>query len=213
MQGTVLMLMALSGLGCHNKSCDVAYAPPTYSCFGGGCYANVYPTDYASPGTYSSCYSGCYSGCYSSCFSGCFGGYGGGHGCGLLARLFGGCGWRKHSYSYGGCYGGGCYGGGCYGGGMGYDLPYDPPIFGYALQYNYGTMGTNQYPSTPPGAMATPVPSEAAPPVPPNPAPTTPTTPGATMPAAPMPETPAPAVTPPPPAPADVPPPAPKPGA
>ena len=28
MQGTVVMLMALSGLGCHNKSCDVVYAPP-----------------------------------------------------------------------------------------------------------------------------------------------------------------------------------------
>ena len=48
MQGTVVMLMALSGLGCHNKSCDVAYAPPTYSCFGGGCYANVYPS-YVAP--------------------------------------------------------------------------------------------------------------------------------------------------------------------
>ena len=47
------MLMALSGLGCHNKSYDVVYAPPTYSCFGGGCYANVYP-DYVAP----SCYSG-----------------------------------------------------------------------------------------------------------------------------------------------------------
>ena len=46
MQGTVVMLMALSGLGCHNKSCDVVYAPPAYSCFSGGCYANVYPPDY-----------------------------------------------------------------------------------------------------------------------------------------------------------------------
>ena len=37
MQGTLVMLVALSGLGCHNKGCDVAYAPPTYSsCFGGG---------------------------------------------------------------------------------------------------------------------------------------------------------------------------------
>ena len=49
MQGTVLMLMALSGLGCHNKSCDVVYSPPAYSCFSGGCYANVYPPDYVSP--------------------------------------------------------------------------------------------------------------------------------------------------------------------
>ena len=46
MQGTLVMLVALSGLGCHNKGCDVAYAPPTYSsCFGVGmgCYADCYP--------------------------------------------------------------------------------------------------------------------------------------------------------------------------
>ena len=37
MQGTLVMLVVLSGLGCHNKGCDVAYGPPTYtSCFGGG---------------------------------------------------------------------------------------------------------------------------------------------------------------------------------
>ncbi|MGZ3472091.1 MAG: hypothetical protein ACXWO1_20595, partial [Isosphaeraceae bacterium] len=61
MQGTIVMLMALSGLGCHHKSCDVAYAP---SCYSGSCY--------------SGCYGGCYSGdyativepsCYSSCYS------------------------------------------------------------------------------------------------------------------------------------------------
>ncbi len=89
MQGTVVMLMALSGLGCHNKSCDVAYAPPAYSCFSGGCYANVYPPDYVSPSCYSGCYSSCYSGCYSSyggsCYGGCYSGsYGGHHGCGFL---------------------------------------------------------------------------------------------------------------------------------
>ena len=115
MQGTVVMLMALSGLGCHNKSCDVVYAPPTYSCFSGGCYANVYPPDYVSPSCYSGCYSSCYSGCYSllrrrSCYGGCYsGGYGGHHGCGLLAKLFS-C--FKHSGGHG-CYGGGY---GCYGG-------------------------------------------------------------------------------------------------
>ncbi len=46
MQGTLVMLVALSGLGCHNQGCDVAYAPPTYSsCFGVGygCYADCYP--------------------------------------------------------------------------------------------------------------------------------------------------------------------------
>ncbi len=44
MQGTVMMLMALSGLGCHNKGCDVVYVAPTYSCYSSGCYANVYPS-------------------------------------------------------------------------------------------------------------------------------------------------------------------------
>ena len=39
MQGTIVMLMALSGLGCHHKSCDVAYAP---SCYSGGCYGGCY---------------------------------------------------------------------------------------------------------------------------------------------------------------------------
>ena len=45
MQGTLVMLVGLSGLGCHNKGCDVAYAPPTYtSCFAGcGCYADWHP--------------------------------------------------------------------------------------------------------------------------------------------------------------------------
>ena len=34
MQGTLVMLVGLSGLGCHNKGCDVAYVSPTYSsCF------------------------------------------------------------------------------------------------------------------------------------------------------------------------------------
>ncbi len=122
MQGTVVMMMVLSGLGCHHKKCDVAYAPPAYSCFSGGCYANVYPADYGSTSYYSGCYSGCYGGCYSSGWGGCYGGcysgsYGGHHGCGLFAKLFS-C--FKHSSCYGGCYSG-CYGGGygCYGGTIG----------------------------------------------------------------------------------------------
>ncbi len=143
MQGTVLMLMALSGLGCHNKSCNVIYAPPTYGCFGGGCYANVYP-NYVSPQSFTGCYTGGYSGCYASyyggggcfgggcygggysCYSGCYGGgYSGGghHGCGLLSRLFGCCG-RKHFGYYNSSY---------YAGAYGMDSSYSPPIFGYAL--------------------------------------------------------------------------------
>ena len=40
MQGTLVMLVALSGLGCHNKGCDVAYVPPTYS----SCFAQLRAT-------------------------------------------------------------------------------------------------------------------------------------------------------------------------
>ncbi len=84
MQGTIVMLMALSGMGCHNKCYDVVYTPPAYGCFGGGCYANAYPTGWASPQGYSGCYATGYSGCYATGYGGC----------------------------YGGCYGGGCFGGG-----------------------------------------------------------------------------------------------------
>lgn len=225
MQGTIVMLMALSGLGCHNKCYDVAYTPPSYSCFGGGCYANVYPTQWASPQGYAGCYSagysgcyatayagcfggGCFGGCYGSCYSGGYGGYGHGHhGCGLFARLFSCCGWKNRSY-----YAFDPYGMGSYGMGGGYGN-YDPAIFGYALQYNYGTMADEVGP-----AATSATPSEAAP-VPPNPVTPAPT-PGSmttppTTPAPPTPVTPAPpsgtglpsSVTPsapPPPSPADV---------
>ena len=95
MQGTVMMLMALSGLGCHNKGCDVVYAAPTYSGYSSGCYANVYPS-YVSPQSYTGCYAGGYSGCYATVYDGgCFGGgcYGGGR-----------------SSCYSSCYGGGHHG-------------------------------------------------------------------------------------------------------
>ena len=79
MQGTIVMLMALSGLGCHHKSCDVAYVPSYYGT--GACYGGCYVTEYSSvvePSCYSGCYSsgyGCYGGCYSSgygCYGGCY---------------------------------------------------------------------------------------------------------------------------------------------
>jgi hypothetical protein len=225
MQGTVVMLMALSGLGCHNKSCDVAYAPPAYSCFSGGCYANVYPPDYVSPSCYSGCYSSGYSGCYSASFGGCYGGcysgsYGGHHGCGLFAKLF-----SCFNHSGRGCYGSGygCYGGGfgCFGGCYGdssYDAPYSPAIYGYALQYNYGSMDSNQGPSSTmsPGMTPSEAVAPVAPnPVPPSPAPSTPAPPEATPPAPPPAATPAIVAPPLPAAPATVVPaePAPKPSA
>ncbi len=177
MQGTVVMLIALSGLGCHHKSCDVAYAPPSFSCFGGGCYANVYPS-YVAPGDFSGCYTSCYTGCYSACYS-------------SFAKLFSCCGSKGYGYGHALGYDDTFVS-------RGYDLPYEPPIFGYALQYNYGASDPYAAPSPPPSAM----PSEAAPPIAPNPVPTMP-----------KPPTPAPTVVPstppPPPVPADIP--APKP--
>ena len=49
MQGTVVMLLALSGLGCHHKKCEPAYTSGCYS----SCYSNCYSS--------SSCYSSGYS--------------------------------------------------------------------------------------------------------------------------------------------------------
>jgi hypothetical protein len=217
MQGTVMMLMALSGLGCHNKGADIVYAPPTYSCYSSGCYANVYP-NYVSPQSYTGCYAGGYSGCYAtiydggcfgggcygggwSCYSGCYGG--GHHGCGLLSWLFRCCSFRGH-----GCYGGG-WGSGygsywpdAYGGDYGYDLPYAPAMYGYARPFDYGVGAPGEAAMGYQGGM-TGTPSEAAPPVPASPAPSTPsaTTPSTTTPptTTPVPDT---ATPPPPPRPA-----------
>jgi hypothetical protein len=195
MQGTVVMLMALSGLGCHNKY-DVAYGPPTYSAFFGmGCYANVYPnymaTAYVPPSCYAPCYADMYNGCYSACYGG---GYGGGyvrkhHGCCFLSRLFGCCGCGKSGYGdpYAG-YGYMGYGGpepmmggpgpmmggpgpmmggpGPYMGGPGFGGPYEPAIFGYALQFNYGDPTVDAVPVptiAPPPSSSTGAPSPAPP--------------------------------------------------
>jgi hypothetical protein len=98
MQGTIVMLMAMSGLGCHHKHRDVAPVSACYSscyssAYDSGCYSSYAPvaTTYVVPSCYSACYSSGYSGCYSSCYSGA---------------------------SFASCYGGSCYGGGgsCYGG-------------------------------------------------------------------------------------------------
>src|SRR4051812_5526849 len=81
MQGTIVMLMALSGLGCHHKRCDVAPVATCYSSCYGACYGSAAPmsyTTYVAPSCYSACYSLCYSGSYTQS-SGCYGGgYGGG---------------------------------------------------------------------------------------------------------------------------------------
>lgn len=93
MQGTVVMLMALSGLGCHHKACDTVYAPSAcysscyssydfggcysstgFGCYGGDIVGSCYSSCYSSSCYSSSCYSdlSCYSSCYSSCFSSCY---------------------------------------------------------------------------------------------------------------------------------------------
>ena len=107
MQGTIVMLMALSGLGCHHKGCAPVATTACYDGCYGGCYGTApaayvapvvdcCPTAYVAPS--------CYGGCYGSATSGY-----------MAAACYdtGGC------YG-GGCYGGACYGGGCYGGGHGH---------------------------------------------------------------------------------------------
>src|SRR6185312_1558772 len=101
MQGTIVMLMAMSGLGCHHNNCApaaVSYA----SCYGSsGCYSSCYSlvsaqsyTTYVAPACYSAGYASCYSGCYgSACYGGCYGGV-----------SYGGCyGGRKHHHGLFGC--------------------------------------------------------------------------------------------------------------
>ena len=42
MQGTIVMMLALSGLGCHHKSCGPAYVPACYSsCYSGATAARL----------------------------------------------------------------------------------------------------------------------------------------------------------------------------
>lgn len=146
MQGTIVMLMALSGLGCHHKGCNDCYSAPAVV---SSCYSACYDVGYvaSAPGCYSSaqsCYGG-YEGCYSlsSCYSSacysmpapacgscgsnaCGGGCGASyasHGCGRKHRGLFGCLKRKMCGGcapVASCYGGyGCYGGNwasCYGG-------------------------------------------------------------------------------------------------
>ncbi|MEJ7639187.1 MAG: hypothetical protein WKF75_14750 [Singulisphaera sp.] len=89
MQGTIVMLMAMSGLGCHHKHRDVAPVSACYSsAYDSGCYSSYAPvaTTYVVPSGYSACYSSGYSSCYSSGYSGasfssCYGGSGSGGGC------------------------------------------------------------------------------------------------------------------------------------
>jgi hypothetical protein len=155
MQGTIAMLMALSGLGCHHKSCDVGYvAPACYAgpaCYG-GCYSGAWDVGYVAyaPACYATAYSACYGGWANACYgSACYGG-----------ACYGGCYGGKHRHGLFGCFKrrncgicnpvvAGCYGGGwgaCYGGGWGaacYATAWDvvgvgAPVFGSYTPAYYG---------------------------------------------------------------------------
>jgi hypothetical protein len=204
MQGTVMMLMALSGLGCHNKGCDVVYVAPTHSGYDSGCYANVYPS-FVSPQSGAGCYVGGYSGCYASVYDGgCFGGgcYGGGmsscysscyarrhHGCGLLAKLFSCCGRGNRHGCYSSAYDDGYLGADdpyFYGAPYGSDLPYSPSVNGRAVPFNYGVGAPGEASmGYAPFGPAAGTPSEAVPPV--QATPVSPAAPSATTPPAPEP--------------------------
>lgn len=149
MQGTIAVLMALSGLGCHHKSCNDCYvAPACYSApYLTGCYSACYDVGYVaySPGCYATaCYGGwdaCYgAACYgAACYgSACYGGcYGGGH---RHGGLFG-CFKRKHCGVCNPPVAYGCYGG-CYGG---WDACYSTPVFGsYGPVYAMGPVVSSQ---------------------------------------------------------------------
>ena len=99
MQGTIVMLMALSGLGCHHRAVPrsatrrllrrlrrlLQHRRCYASCYS-GCYASCYGA--ATGRATAACYSSCYGACYSSCYGG--GCYGGGRKhCGLFGGLFG----------------------------------------------------------------------------------------------------------------------------
>jgi hypothetical protein len=191
MQGTVVMLMALSGLGCHAK-----HAAPVSSCYSSSCYSSAcysgsscYSSGYAPVLSYSanvggcgtcetampaSCYSSCYSSsCYSSaCYSG------GGHGHKAKKRAGGlfGCFRKKHMSA------------GCDTCSMGVvgDLGYSAPVFGSYTDvvpsgqylssgqgYSAPTMMSAPAPAPAPAAAAPapPVPAANETPVPPTPAP------------------------------------------
>lgn len=167
MHGTVVMLMALSGLGCHYKHADVVYAPSCYSGVADACYSSCYSSSVVQPVSYSSCYSSCYSeACYSpSCYSSCYSG----RKHGFLAKCFGGLGglFKKHhraAYApvmdscYSSCYSSSCYTetyASCYSGC--YSSGYAPAVFGSEMPI----YGTPIY-GTPVPATTAPAPAGAA---------------------------------------------------
>lgn len=202
MQGTIVMLMALSGLGCHHRDCAPVVAT--------GCYDSGYSgyaapmlndcapcaqTSYVAPscysGSYSTGYSGSYSAGYSSCYSqpssSCYAGGWNHKRHGLFGWL---CGHRRSCDVCDVPVSNSC---GCNGNGSVYGSDYAPAVFGSYTPV-YGSGQVTGATTTIPAATLEP----AAPTAPPTPA--TVTTP-------PPPPAAAPAVTTPPAPPAPAPPP------
>jgi hypothetical protein len=197
MQGTIVMLMALSGLGCHHKSCEVAFAPSYFT--SGACYSGCYGDGFSTvvePSCYSSCYSSGYSGCYNVGYGdafGCCGGYGyddcgyggcGGYrGCGLLKALFG-CfgGWGRGCGLFGRCHRNYDY---CYAADLGCYSPfysdYGPADFGSGMPIYETPIGSG-HEVVEPAPSGTPVPGPSVKPREPTSAPpSTSTTPSSSI--------------------------------
>ncbi len=94
MQATLVFLVALSGLGCHHKSCNTACAPK-FDC-SSACNRGGFATEYSTL-VEPSCYSCCYTDCNS-----------GGYGCNRMGYARDG--WGPASGGYAGCFAGGAVG-------------------------------------------------------------------------------------------------------
>jgi hypothetical protein len=179
MQGTMVMLLALSGMGCHHgghaPSYDACYSACYDACYAGvsydACYGDAYDACYSAcygggfeMGAYGTTYDACYSSCYDSCYSSC---YGGKHGGGLFSCFKGLFGHKKKKHydsCYSACYGptyydacyDSCYSS-CYGGSV--------PMASYGMPV-YGTYTPAVSPqaayTSPQGAIIT-TPGKAAP--------------------------------------------------
>jgi len=190
MHGTVILMMALSGLGCHNKSCGSGYSAAPVSACSTGC-------DTVGSGYYASSQVGYIDSCNSGCGGGNgYAGYTPAYGGGMYdASYAGAC---YGSYESRGCFGifkkrnggglfscfkknRGCYAPTSYGCDAGvYDSSYSTPVFGsytpsylsnepvYSSSQVYGSgpaVGSAQYTTTsvaPAAEVATPVPPAPA---------------------------------------------------
>lgn len=200
MQGTVVMLMALTGMGCHHKACDTGYHTTALTgCYGdymNACYASYAPACYAEPVVMSSqvymddcCGTTVHSACYSDMYNACY----------SVPALYK---YGKHRHRHGGLFG--CFKrkrcGACNPVYSGWDSCYGAAVFGSYPPATFGDVvysspmtsgqtygrGAAVYSTTPDSvpppsveeAAPTTVPAEGAP-TPPTPAPSTPPPPPA----------------------------------